>query len=199
MTMKLQTGEISQWVDVLGDFAPEYTAIKATTPLNFFRLKGRTTSMISSNVECIPNLFYAVYSPLEERYYYKQYHGYDLDTIFFYRPTLTFSGEDEAVRVLRRYIQDGNVYVLFTAEQIADTTAMLKRLWKSHFVNEGKLDYRIFIEILKLSLEYEDYKDYGKSLTGFMTICKKYESSIREWWDKAYAKTVETNSSAPDQ
>jgi hypothetical protein len=142
--------------------------------------------MISSNVEFIPELHYALYSPPEERYYYKEYRGYDLDTIFFYRPTLTFSGQDISAENLRRFVQDGNIYLLFTDKQIAETTAMLERVWKSHFVSSGKLNYRIFMEILKLSLEYEDYKNYGKELTGYLTMCKKYESSIREWWDKAY-------------
>jgi hypothetical protein len=144
--------------------------------------------MVASNVEVIPDIHYALYDPHAKKYYLREYRGYDLDTVFFYRPTLTFSGEDEGVLKFRQYIQDGNIYLLCTPEIIKDTSSTLERLYKAHYISKGKLDYRIYIEILKLSLEYEDYKEYGKSLTGFMTMCKTYEKSIRELWEMAYAK-----------
>ena len=65
---------------------------------------------------------------------------------------------------------------------------MLERLWNSQFKNQGKLDYRTYTDLLKTSLDYEDYKDYGKALTGFRTVCNQYEKAIREYWNKAYIK-----------
>lgn len=187
--MNLIRTEISSYAESLDGFAPEYTPVKVRSVVEFFHLRGRTTSMIKSNVEFIPDLHYCYLSPVENRWYFKEYRGYDLDTLFFYRPTLTFSGQDEAIEQLRAYVLDGNVWLLLTPEQIKDTSAMLERLWNSQFKSQGKLDYRTYTDLLKTSLDYEDYKDYGKALTGFRTVCNQYEKAIREYWNKAYIKT----------
>lgn len=190
--MNLTKDEISSWCESLEGFKPEYSAVKATSVIQFFRLKGRTTSMIMSNLEFIPDLHYTIYDPNVQRYYLREYRGYDIDTLYLYKPTLTFSGEDESVSNLRRYVQDGNLYLLFTPEQVKDTTAMLERIYKSHFTKPGKLDYRIFIELLKLSIDLEDYRDYGRELIGYLTMVNKYETSIRQLWEKAYIKNQQS-------
>ena len=190
--MNLIQTEISSYAESLTDFAPEYTPIKVISVVEFFRLRGRTTSMIKSNVEFIPDLHYCYLSPAENRYYFRECRDYDLDTLFFYRPTLTFSGQDEAIEQLRARVINGHVWLLLTAEQIADTTAILERLWKSQFAGPGKLDYRTYIHLLEKSLKYEDYKDYGKNLTGFRTVCNQFEKGIRELWDRAYNKFTKT-------
>lgn len=190
--MNLQKTELSQYTESLEGFRPELSAIKARSVIEFFTLRGKTTSMVSSNVIPISDLQYCIFSPLEKRYYLKTAKGYDLDTLFFYRPNLTFSGEDVSVEQLRSYVQDGNVWLLFNEEQIGDMTSLLERLWKSRYNEPGKLDYRTYVGLLKTSLEYEDYKDYGKSLVGFMTVKNQYERAIRELWDKGYAKGKKT-------
>jgi hypothetical protein len=186
--MNLIQTEISSYAESLEDFKPEYVPVKVNSVVEFFHLRGRTTSMIKSNVEFIPDLHYCYLSPVEKRFYFKSYKCYDLDTLFFYRPTLTFSGQDEAIEQLRTYVLDGNVWLLLTAEQIADTSAMLERLWNAQFKDRGKLDYRSYTKLLKASLDYEDYKDYGKALTGYRTVCNQYEKSISAIWDEAYRK-----------
>ena len=186
--MNLIQTEVSSYAESLDGFKPEYTPVKVVNAMAFFRLRGRTTSMNKSNVEFIPDLHYCYLSPAENRFYFKESRDYDLDTLFHCRPTLTFSGDDEAVRLLRDRIMNGNVYLLLTKEQIADTTAMLERVWKSQFNTTGKLDYRIFIELLKTSIEYEDYKDWGKNLTGFRTVCKQYDTRLVQLWEQAHAK-----------
>lgn len=184
--MNLTQTEISSYTESLDDFKPEYTPVKIKSVISFFRLRGRTVSMNKSNVEFIPDLHYCYLSPAENRYYFREYRNYNLDTIFFYRPTLTFSGQDEAIEQLQSRVINGNVWLLLTPEQITDTTAMLERLWKSHFVSPGKLNYRIYCELLEKSLKYEDYKDFAKNLTGYKTVCNQFEKGIRELWDYAY-------------
>ena len=186
--MELITDDISSWVSNLKDLAPEYTPIRITSVLSFYKLRGRTTSMIMSNLECIPDLHYALKQPREEKYYYRGFKGYDLETLYFYRPTLTFSGESMPVENLRQYVRDGNIWILMTPQMVNDTSDMLARLWRSQFNDGGKLDYRIYIDLLKLNLDYADYKDYGKELTGYLTMCKKYEQAIIETWEKAHQK-----------
>lgn len=185
----LKTDDISTWAESLDELKAEgYSPIKATTVLNFFANKGRTIALTASNIEPLPNLRYALYDPLVKLYYVKEYRGFNLDEIFFYRQTLTFSGDDVSVERIRRWVQDGNVYILMEASHVETISALLERVWKSRFSEDGKLDYRIYIELLKLSLELEDYRIYGKELTGFRTVCAIYERSIKEWWDKAYVK-----------
>jgi len=184
----LNKDDISQWADDLEGFKPEYLPVKCFSLLCFFQLKGRTTSMVANNLEPIPNLSYTIFVPHENRYYLKEFRGYDLETLYHYRPTLTFSGEDEGVENLRRYVHDGRVWLLFTHDQVTQICVMLQRLWKSHFAIEGKLDYRTYLELLKSSIDLEDYRDYGKELVGYKTVCAQYERKIRELWDKAKNK-----------
>jgi len=187
--MILTKSDTAQWADKLEDFAPEFTPVKCYSVIEFFWLKGRTTSMTISNLECIPDLHYTMYSPNEQRYYYREYRGYDLDTLYFYRPTLTFSGEDVGVNNLRRYVRDGNLWLLFTQGQVENIIKILLRLWKAQFVDEGKVPYRLYVELLKSSIDLEDFRDYGKEFTGFRTVCAQYEKRIRELWDKTREKT----------
>jgi len=186
--VNLNKDDISQWADDLEGFKPEYLPVKCFSLLCFFQLKGRTTSMVATNLEPIPNLSYTIFVPHENRYYLKEFRGYDLETLYQYRPTLTFSGEDMGVENLRRYVHDGRVWLLFTHDQVTQISVMLQRLWKSHFSIEGKLDYRTYLELLKNSIDLEDYRNYGKELVGYKTVCAQYERRIRELWDKAKNK-----------
>ena len=88
--MNLKSDDISTWVDSLKDFQPEYLAIKVSSVLSFFRMRGKTSNMVASNMEVIPDVHYALYDPHAKKYYFREYRGYDLDTVFFYRSTLTF-------------------------------------------------------------------------------------------------------------
>jgi len=184
----LNKDDISQWADDLEGFKPEYLPVKCFSLLCFFQLKGRTTSMVANNLEPIPNLSYTIFVPHENRYYLKEFRGYDLETLYHYRPTLTFSGEDEGVENLRRYVHDGRVWLLFTHDQVTQISVMLQRLWKSHFSNDGKVLYRIYLQLMEQSLLRENYIDTAKNLTGYRTGIKLFDEKIRELWDKAKNK-----------
>lgn len=177
--MVLQEDELSTWSHDIKDFS-DYTTIKCWSVLQFFRLKGKTSVLKADNLEPIPDLKYLLFSPLEEKYYLRTYKGYDLDTLFFYRPTLTFSGEDIGVENIRRYISDGNIILLFTKENIDQTNEMLKRVWKNIISGEGQMSYRIYISLLEYYLRLEDYHIYGKELTGYKTVCKQLQGNINE-------------------
>jgi hypothetical protein len=70
--------------------------------------------------------------------------------------------------------------------QVNETTQMLQRLYKSHYVGEGKVSYRRFIELMDVSLSLEDYREYGKSLMGFKTVCAQYERRLSAIWEEVY-------------
>jgi hypothetical protein len=183
--MQIKSDDISTWADNLDDFKPDYTPIKCWSVLQFFKLKGKRTVMSKDNIENIKDLHYCIFSEKEKRYYFRAYHDYNLMQIYFYRKDLDFSGSDTAIESLRRYVYDGNVYLLLTNEQVEETKVMLQRVWNSQFKIEGKLDYRIFIQLLDTSLKLEDYKEYGSNLTGFRTVCNQMETHIRELWQKS--------------
>ena len=179
--MKLITDDTSSWATSLDGFRPEYTNIKVWNILQLFELEGRKSVIKKANIIPIPFLRLAVYSPQEQRYYYKEYRGYDIESMYLRRLE---SNED--MDRLRRYVSDGNLYLLLSDEQVKDTTTMLERLYKSHFVGQGKVPYKIWIKLLQTYLDYEDYMDYGENLLGFKTVCKQYADQIRELWDKCY-------------
>lgn len=182
--MKLITDDISSWTNSLADFKPEYVDVKCWSVLQFFQLEGRKSVIKKENIVPIDDLYLALYSPQEKKYYYKEYRGYDIDIMYLRR--LESDEWKPELDSLRRYISDGNLYLLLTESQIQETVIMLERLYKSHFVGLGKVPYKIWIQLLQLHLDYEDYRDYGANLTGYKTVCHTFEIKIKELWDKCY-------------
>lgn len=164
-----------------------YTPIKVNNRLQFFQLEGRKTVMVKDNIIPLAGIPYVVLAkyPGGDRYFLRTYHNYSLDELFWYRRSDTFSGSNEAIENLRKYIEDKRVTLLYTKEQIATTSEMLRRIYYAQFKTEGQLDYTIYLKLLETSLKFEDYKDVGKNLTGFKTLCNQFEISINELWKKA--------------
>ncbi len=165
-----------------------YIPVRCYSPLQFYTLRGKSSKMIKDNIEPIRYLYYTVYDPNVRLHYIKFFKAYPLDVLFWYRRTDTFSGEDQAVESLREYVKDGNVTLMYTRQQISDTTALLMRLYKSNFGKEGKLDFRLYLRILEENLRLEDYISYSKHLTGFHTACSGFEVRIAELWKQAKDK-----------
>ena len=186
--MNLQSNDISSWCDSLRDFAPDYLPVKCTTVLQFFQLVGRKSVICKENLIPIPDIHYTIRSESENRFYFKTYRGFSVDEIYYLRPSLTFSPPDEVVSSLRGFVEDGNVYLLFDSEQIKDTTAMLQRLWKANLKGEGKVPYKSWLEILRLSLLMEDYKEFYSNGTGFKTQMKVWADELADIW-----KTISLN------
>ena len=164
------------------ELSPDYQPVKVWNLLQFFRLSGKKTVLAKDNLEPIPGLKYLLFSPAEKIYYLKEYRGYSVDELYFYRRTLTFSGEDIAIVNLRNYVLDGNIYLLFDENMVQDTKEMLARVSKSYFHSETELKYKTFINILSLSIDLEDYRTYSSNLTGFKTVCNQFEQKIAALW-----------------
>lgn len=187
--MNLITDDISSWfTDLKDSIKPEYSAIKIDSVLSFYTLSGKRSLLAIDNLSPITDVAYTVTSAHENKHYLRQFRNYPLENLFFYRKTLTFSGDDTAIENLQRYVEDSNVHLLLTPEQVTATSDMLKRLWKSQFKGDGKVDYRIYIQLLDQSLRLEDYKSDGSSLTGYKTVCNQFENRIVELWKTAYDK-----------
>ena len=184
--MKVLTDDISSWASSLDDFKPEYTPIKVWNPIQFYTLSGRKLTILLDNFEPITDLHYALYSPKEERYYLKEFPNLPMGQMLFYKTDENWDSYDVILNSIRRYIDDKNIYLLLTAEQIKDTTEKLKRLYKANLQGEGKLDYKLYIEIVRESLAYEDYKDKLKGSTGYLTVCKGFEDRLAVLWKSAY-------------
>jgi hypothetical protein len=183
--MQLQSNEDSTWGSSLDDFKPELTSIKVWNLIQFYTLKGRTTSMIKSNLEPL-TIQYALHSPQEEKYYLKDFRRYSIDDLVL-RPgrNLDLDQTDFGIKNIRRYFVDGNLYLLFDETDMENTKLMLKRVYKAQFTDDGTMQYKLFIDILSETINYEDYRDYGRNLTGFKTVSNQYEQRIKELWNKS--------------
>jgi hypothetical protein len=164
-----------------------YTPIRVWSLLQFFTLVGKKIVLSKDNLCPIPNLSYTVLAkyPGEDRYFLREYRGYTVDQLYWYRKDLDFSGDDPAIENLRRYTDDGRVFLMLKPENITDTQSMLRRLWKTQFKEEGQLDYKLYLKILEESLKLEDYQEYSRSLTGYKTVCHQYTVRIVELWKQA--------------
>ena len=162
--------------------ADGYTPVHAFSVLCFFVLKGRTTNLAKENL--IPfNGKYCVLGT-DKRYYVRDYRGFSVDALFFCRPELGFTEMDVSAEVLQRYIYDDRAWLLYTQDMITDMKKMLDRVCKAHVNGNASLSYKLFIQILESELKLEDYKDYGRNLTGFKTACKIQEDYINELFKK---------------
>ena len=184
--MNILTDDISSWAKTLEDFQPEYKAIPVWTPLQAYRLIGKKTVIELDNFEPIPDLHYALFSPKEGKYYLKEFPDIPMWLMLFYKTDEDWDSYDTFLNSFRRYVSDGNIFLLLTPEQVKDTSNKLERIGAgNHLPGDGKLDYRLYLKIVKEVLDYESYKDKCKNLTGFKTVCNQFEIRISELWKEA--------------
>lgn len=183
-----ETPNGSKFISSLDDLKPEYFVKKVTSLLQFYKLTGRKSAMSLENLVPITDVHYLLFSPQENIWYFKTFRNYDCEHLYWYRRTLTFSGDDKEIDNFRHYCEDEMVWICFDKSMADDTASMLKRLWKANLSGEGQLDYRIFYELLEQSLRYEDYKTYGQELTGYKTVCRQFDEKIAALWKQASEK-----------
>lgn len=177
-----------QWFDSLDDAKEDgYYPVKATSLLQFFILKGKTIKILKENLESIRYLYYVVYAGSDKRYYFRLFRHCLLEDLFFY------VHDNKEMQHLRKFVEDGTVTLLMTKQQVMDTTALLTRLWSANLTGEGKLPYKIYLQIMEKTLLLEDYKGHGRELTGFKTVCNKMELEIADLWRKASEVKVDGN------
>jgi len=172
----------------LKDCKPEFVPIKVWSLLQFFTLAGRRTSLLKENLSPLDCQYVVLTKTDPPKYYLRSSRKYDVDSLFFFRNTLDFSGNSESIDTFRRYIFDDRVWLLMTEEQVADTKKMLERICKGGVNGEASLSYKMYLEILERELKLADYKDYGKNHTGFRTCVKIQEDAIRELWKQCLIK-----------
>lgn len=165
---------------------PEYKVVPVWNVLQFFTLEGRKTVMKRENIISIKDLQYMILDSNGEKYYLRDFRKRSLDEMYFYRKSLTFSGEDESILELHHFISTNRVFLLLSETNVTETTAMLERLYESHFKGKGKVPYKKWLELLDQSIKLEDYKNYGSSLVGFKTVCHQFEMRIKAIWDEIY-------------
>lgn len=160
--------------------------VKVKSLLEFFTLRGRTSTLAKENFIPLPCLKYCVLGS-DKRYYVREFRQiWTIDMVYFYRKSLDFSGSDEAIDALHRYVYDDRAWLILDKEQVESVSAMLTRVYSANLSDKGKLPYRLYLEIAEASLKLEDYKDYGKNLTGFKTSCKIQEDYISGLFKQAY-------------
>jgi len=175
----------SQYYEVLDELKKDGTyPMKATSLYCFFRLKGRTSIINLDNVEPLIPLQYLLHSPKENKFYLKDYKGYEIKELF----DTIYRGDDPFINNLVQWVADGNIYLLFTKAMVSDMTDMLTRIWDHRFSSKGKLEYNDFLRLLKGYIEFEDYKRDCKELTGFKTVCNIFDDKITSIWEEIHKK-----------
>jgi hypothetical protein len=165
-----------------------FMPIHVRSVLEFFTLAGRKTIFSKDNFIPIPDLQYVVLNG-ENRYYVRNVHkDWTLDAIYFYGRNASLFTEDCAIENLRRYVDARRVWLLYTIEMVKNTSEMLTRVYKSQLQGDGKLNYRLYLEIAGENLRLNSYKEDKKNDTGFKTQCKIQEDHIAELWKSAGKK-----------
>jgi hypothetical protein len=59
---------------------------------------------------------------------------------------------------------------------------MLQRLWKANLKGDGKVPYKSWLEILRISLLMEDYKEFFSNAIGYKTVMKVWADELAELW-----------------
>lgn len=166
-----------------------YFPVKVTSWLCFFKLKGRTCIISTENIEPIRELKYVYLGKPtiegEPVFYVSDYRDYSLNNLWFYKPDWPMLEVTEACEIFRNRCKLGEVWILFTKEQVADMSAMLCRIYKEHYKEEGKLDYKHWLAIAEFSVMFNDYREVAKNHTGFKTACKIFSEQERDLWKKA--------------
>jgi hypothetical protein len=152
-----------------------YVPIKVFSVLQFFTLRGRTTNLTKDNLVPVECQYVVLGS--DGRYYVRDYRGYTVDEMFFYRKDINFDNE-EPVEILQRYVYDDKVWLLYSKQAVEETKTMLARVIKAHVSGTAELNYKTFIQLLEAKLKLEDYRDYAKNHTGFLTCCHLQEETI---------------------
>lgn len=181
--MNLRGEDGIMWGESLDDFSP-LTYYKCGSPLMFYTLAGKKTVLSKENLIPIKDLHYSIYSPAEKRFYYKEFRGWELDSFYYYRPSLIFSGDDPAIEGLRNKIQDGNVWMLLSSDNIAELQKMLARVYKAQFKTEGTLKYKDFLKLLTISLAMEDYTEYYRNEMGYKTQMSLWTKEMNDIWGR---------------
>jgi hypothetical protein len=186
--LKAYAQDIVQKSIDLGRDEPLGMAAAMSAAREHYGIADKLSELNKKNLLPIPFLHYCVLGS-DGRYYFRLKHQmYSVDELFFYRRTDTFSGEDRGIENLRKYVVDGSLFILMSAQQVESVSETLKRLYKAYFNEPGKLDYRLYVKILELSLKLEDFQSSQKGITGFKTTVNIMEGQIRDMWEKAKEK-----------
>jgi hypothetical protein len=181
--MEIRSNENSHWAESLEDFKPNLTPVKVWNPLQCYQLIGRKTTLLLDNFQPIPELTYCYLSPAENRHYIKTFPDIPLWKMCYAEPDPVW---DTFLKDFRQRVADKNVYMVLTPKMVKSISEMLVRVFKSQLTGEGKLDYRVYLELVDASLRYEDYKMNSKMLTGYKTVCNQFDLQLRDLWKKAY-------------
>jgi len=179
---KLITTELSKYYNSLEDAKEDgYQPIKVFSVVQFYQLKGKHAALERDHFEPILYVLYVVLSPQEHRYYLKSFRDTPLYDIYFFETILPFK-ENEAIEQLKRYIEDGHVWLLLNEKQVEDIKQMLARVSKNNVNNGQVIKYRPFIQLCDLSLKREYFQEYRKTASGYKTQLNIFDSQIANIW-----------------
>jgi hypothetical protein len=181
---KLITTDISKYYASLEDAREDYAVVKCWSVVQFYTIIGRKSVIIKENFTPITYVLYVIFSPAENKYYLRSFRNIPIDDLYFYEFDNKLNFEDTSIEQLRRYVYDGNVYLLLRAEQVESTKQMLARISKANLTTGKVIKYKDFILLCDISLKREYHNEYNKSKDGFKTELNILDSQIANIWQK---------------
>ena len=159
--------DIIQWVDSLADPSLEgYTPFRINHYIEMYCLEGKKSMISPDSIIFRNNILYAIYSPVEARYYLRHT-----------KPLL--EGESVSDR-LKTYIKDKNMWLMFTADDIEDMDATLRRLHKYYYKEDGKMDYRVYVRLIITTLAKDSFVRSNRSMSGYKSGVAEYDRKIKQ-------------------
>lgn len=166
--------------------ADGWTPIKALSPLYFFRLIGKRTTLLKANLEYM-QLPYLILGSDGKYYFRDNVRIRDIDDMLYYYNQNDRSVSEE-VETLHMYINDGRLWLLYQPDDIEEMKDMLTRVYQAKNSGEGTVPYKTFMQILTICLSYETFRNDRKETEGYKTICKSQEDNINAMWKEVYNK-----------
>jgi len=154
----------------------KYKAIKCTSTVEFYGLRGRSVKICKENLEPLFGMWYAIYAPPIAG----DTDSYKYADRYFPRQLRDTDNYEESIKELRRYVKDGNLWLLLSQSDMERITETLQRLYRAYHKTEGQLDYRKqYIPLMENSIALELYIQRQKSAPDYMTKIKVWEAHIK--------------------
>jgi hypothetical protein len=152
-----------------------YTPVKCTTTSEFYILKGKTVKMTRENLSPRFGLTYAIYAPPKE--------GDPLSGKYYVREFRDIPDYVGYIKSLRHYILDGNLFLLFTPQEIDETRDMLRRLYKGYHKKDGVLNYKTqYLPLLEANIFREWYEKHKRAESNYKTSLMQMDKHIESLW-----------------
>lgn len=180
MSKLIETEDSRYYASLEDAKADGYYPVKVDSFLQFYALRGRTTTICMDNIEPLDTL-YLLHAPKDEFYYVKEFRKYLLKDLLWKETALVFDDYEPIDWFIER-LNAGQMWLLLTIDQVNFISDMLIRMWKVGKGTDGKLGYKDWLWIMNKSLQRDHYKEGHQHDADYKTMTRKLEMEIVDFW-----------------